>query len=90
MPTQKLDQSSAPALETGQVWEMANSNLRIGLIGKTLVHYKHYKGSCPRASVSLTGKAALKEYLVKHKAVLSKEKAPPAKSSTGRRAAVSA
>lgn len=75
-----------PALETGQVWEMANSNLRIGLIGKTLVHYKHYKGTSPRASVSLTGKAALKEYLVKHKAVLSKEKAPPSKSLTGRRA----
>lgn len=75
-----------PTLETGQVWEMANSNLRIGLIGKTLVHYKHYKGTSPRASVSLTGQAALREYLVKHKAVLSKEKAPPSKSITGRRA----
>ena len=92
MPTQKAVKSVAPELETGQIWEMENSNLRIGLIGKTLVHYKHYKGTCPRASVSLTGKAALKEYLAKHKAVLSKHKAPPSKSSTGggRRASASA
>lgn len=75
---------AAPALvlETGQIWEMPNSNLRIGLIGKTLVHYKHYKGTCPRASVLLTGKAALAEYLVKHKAVL----APPAPAPRTRRA----
>ena len=90
MPTQKADKSIAPELETGQIWEMTNSNLRIGLIGKTLVHYKHYKGTCPRASVSLTGKAALKEYLVKHKAVLSKERVVSSKTATGRRAAVSA
>lgn len=85
MPTQKSDSPATLTLETGQVWEMADSNLRIGLIGKTLVHYKHYRGSCPRASVSLTGKAALQEFLVKHKAVLAKGKPAPAKSASRRR-----
>jgi hypothetical protein len=85
MPTQKSDSPATLTLETGQVWEMADSNLRIGLIGKTLVHYKHYRGSCPRASVSLTGKAALQEFLVKHKAVLAKGKPASAKAASRRR-----
>ena len=53
MPVQQSPPSSALVLATGQIWEMPNSSLRIGLIGKTLVHYKHYKGTCPRASLSL-------------------------------------
>ena len=85
MPTRKSESPTTITLETGQVWEMADSNLRIGLIGKTLIHYKHYRGSCPRASVSLTGKAALQEYLVKHKAVLAKSKPAPTKSSKRQR-----
>jgi len=86
MPTRKTDSPATLTLETGQVWEMADSNLRIGLIGKTLIHYKHYRGNCPRASVSLTGKAALQEYLVKHKAVLAKAKAKAGKSAKRQRA----
>ena len=58
------------AFETGQIWEMAESNLRIGLIGKTLVHYKHYRGASPRASVSLANKGELSQFLLKNKAVL--------------------
>ena len=49
---------------------MAESNLRIGLIGKTLVHYKHYRGASPRASVSLANKGELSQFLLKNKAVL--------------------
>jgi hypothetical protein len=56
--------------ETGQVWQMEKSNLRIGLIGKTLVHYKHYKEAALRAPVSLAGKVALEKYLIENKAVL--------------------
>ncbi|MEY4201608.1 MAG: hypothetical protein RLZZ265_3348 [Verrucomicrobiota bacterium] len=70
MPAQQSPPSSALVLVTGQIWEMPNSSLRIGLIGKTLVHYKHYKGTCPRASLSLASKTVLSEYLVKNKAVL--------------------
>lgn len=85
MLTQNPDPSAPPTLETGQIWEMADSNLRIGLIGKRLVHYKHYRGGCPRAAVSLTGKAALLEFLVKNKAVLAKSKPAPAKPAGRRR-----
>ena len=59
-----------PAFETGQIWQMEDSNVRIGLIGKTLVHYKHFKGTTLRAPVSLTPKRALEKFLIERKAVL--------------------
>ena len=49
---------------------MEDSNVRIGLIGKTLVHYKHFKGTTLRAPVSLTPKRALEKFLIEKKAVL--------------------
>lgn len=49
---------------------MENSNLHIGLIGKTLVHYKHYKGGFQRAPLSLAGKVVLEKYLIENEAVL--------------------
>ena len=58
--------------ETGQVWQMEDSNVRIGLIGKTLVHYKHFRASSPRAPVSLTTKGVLEKFLLDKKAVLLK------------------
>ena len=30
-------------LETGQVWQLASGTVQIVRIGKTLVHYKHFK-----------------------------------------------
>ena len=59
-----------PQFQTGQIWQMANSNLHIGLIGKTLVHYKHYAGGIQRAPISLAVKAVLEKYLIEHEAVL--------------------
>ena len=49
---------------------MGDSNLQIDLVGKTLIHYKHYKGQTKRAPVSLAGKAVLEKFLKKNKAVL--------------------
>ena len=49
---------------------MEDSNVRIGLIGKTLVHYKHFKGTTLRAPVSLAAKTTLEEFLIEKKAVL--------------------
>ncbi|MFA6546278.1 MAG: hypothetical protein WCS99_17800 [Limisphaerales bacterium] len=71
MPIQQKRQAPVISFETGQIWEMGESSLRIGLIGKTLVHYKHYKGAAPRASVSLANKGELTQFLIKNKAVLS-------------------
>ena len=61
------------ALRSGQVWELQDSNLLIGLIGKTLVHYKHYKGKTKRAPISLTGIKVLETYLKENKAILVQE-----------------
>jgi hypothetical protein len=56
--------------QTGQVWELSDSNLHIGTVGKTLVHYKHYKGGLKRAPISLAAKTVLEKYLKQNKAVL--------------------
>ena len=63
---------SIPPFETGQVWQMEDSNVRIGLIGKTLVHYKHFRTAAPRAPVSLTTIGVLEKFLFDKKAVLVK------------------
>jgi hypothetical protein len=66
-----LQRSRIPVeLQTGQVWELENSNLHIGLIGKTLVHYKHFKDNAKRAPISLTAKKVLEKYLKENKATL--------------------
>jgi hypothetical protein len=58
------------AFETGQVWKLLNSNLHIGMIGKRLVHYKHFKLAAKRAPISLCTKVALEHYLMENGAVL--------------------
>jgi hypothetical protein len=49
---------------------MADSNLHIGIVGKRLVHYKHFKGQNKRAPISLSAKEVLEKYLRKSKATL--------------------
>jgi len=58
--------------QSGQVWQMEDSNLQIGLVGKTLVHYKLFKGQLKRSPVSISNKDALERYLQEHQAVLAK------------------
>jgi len=62
--------TSLPPFATGQVWQLENSRLQIGTIGKTLVHYKHFRGTTVRSPVSLTGKATLEKFLIENDAVL--------------------
>ena len=59
-----------PPLETGQIWRMAELNLRVGMVGKFLVHYKLAKPDAVRSSNSCSGIAAVEKYLKKNKAVL--------------------
>ena len=76
-------------LESGQVWQVGDSHLRIGLVGKTLVHYKHYKGLVKASPVFLSSKEALEKLLEEQKAVLLQ--APPRQPPTaapGRRAPI--
>lgn len=66
----RKNQSRFQPFQSGQIWRMGDSNLQIDLVGKTLVHYKHYKGQTKRAPVSLAGKDVLEKFLKKNKAVL--------------------
>lgn len=52
---------------------MKEGRLHIGLVGKTLIHFKLLKGDLQRGPNSLTSKATLHDYLKKNKAVLSKK-----------------
>lgn len=68
-PTAKKRVSLQP-FETGQVWQMEGSQLRIQQVGKTLVHYKHLKSDLNRGPLLLKAKATLEEFLKAKKAVL--------------------
>ena len=63
-------------LETGQLWRVADMNLRVGLIGKILVHYKLAKPNAVRIPNSVSGKTTVEEYLKKNKAVLIEASVP--------------
>jgi hypothetical protein len=52
---------------------VAELNLRVGLIGKWLVHYKLAKPDAVRIPNSVTGRATMEKYLKKNKAVLIQE-----------------
>jgi hypothetical protein len=63
-------QTRMQSLETGQVWRMAEMNLRVELVGKLLVHYKLAKPNAVRVPNLVSGKATIEKYLKKNKAVL--------------------
>jgi hypothetical protein len=62
--------TSYQPLETGQIWRMDEFNLKVGLVGKLLVHYKLAKPDAVRAQTSVSGKRVVEKYLKKNKAVL--------------------
>lgn len=68
----KMQNNAFPVspFQTGQVWRMGDSKLEVGLVGRTLVHYKHYKGLAKRPPVQLSSKTALEKFLNRQKAVL--------------------
>ena len=49
---------------------MGDSCLRIGQVGKTLVHYKHYKGGNKRPPILLSNKGVLERFLQENDAIL--------------------
>lgn len=65
-----------PPFESGQIWQVGDANLEIGLVGKRLVHYKHYKAQAKRPPTQLSGKPALERFLQKNRAILLPEPAP--------------
>ena len=59
--------------QSGQVWQLADSSVQIGIVGKLLVHYRHSKPKQLRVRTSLTSKVNLEEFLRKNRAVLVQE-----------------
>ena len=59
-----------PLLEAGQLWHMAEANLRVDMVGKFLVHYKLGKPNALRVANSCTGIKTIEKYLKSKKAVL--------------------
>ncbi|HEY6169456.1 MAG TPA: hypothetical protein VI454_15550 [Verrucomicrobiae bacterium] len=70
MKNRPRQSSKLPAFQDGQIWELAESEIHIGMVGKRLVHYKHYRNAIKRAPVSLANQQALGDYLIAQKAVL--------------------
>jgi hypothetical protein len=71
MPKKK--QTALKPIQTGQIWEVGDVCLSIGQVGKTLVHYKRYKGKARGVPSSLAAKTELEKYLKENKAVLTQE-----------------
>ena len=67
------NRSPLKSLENGQVWQMDDTNLQIELVGKRLVHYRHYRGQLKRVPISLSGIDKLEKFLDEKKAVLLKK-----------------
>jgi hypothetical protein len=59
-------------LETGQVWRMAELNLKVESVGKLLVHYKLAKPDAVRIPNSVSAKSSVEKFLKKNKAGLAK------------------
>jgi hypothetical protein len=59
--------------QAGHVWQMADTIVPIDMVGKTLVHYKHYRGKSKGVPTSLASKPELEKYLTKNKAILAKQ-----------------
>ncbi len=59
-----------PLFESGQIWQMGDTTLEMGLVGKRLVHYKLYKAQAKRPPTQLLGKEALEKFLVERGAIL--------------------
>jgi hypothetical protein len=56
--------------QSGQVWQLADSSVQIGIVGRFLVHYRHYKTKQTRVPISLTSKVKLAKFLRENRAAL--------------------
>ena len=57
-------------LAAGQVWRMADADLKVSMVGKLLVHYKLGKTDAVRVPNSCNGIKTIETFLKAKKAVL--------------------
>ena len=62
-----------PDFQNGQVWRMGEDRLQISMVGKWLVHYRHFRGLNKRPPTRFTAKGELGRMLTEHKAILAQE-----------------
>lgn len=62
--------SRASALKLGQVWQLTDCRIEIGLVGRTLVHYRRVRGPVIRPPIHLTSQVELERELRRAAAVL--------------------
>jgi hypothetical protein len=60
----------AYSFHAGQIWHWSDTTVEIGLVGKTLVHYRHYKAGTKRPPILLASKRALERFLQSNRARL--------------------
>jgi hypothetical protein len=73
-----------PPFQSGQIWQMGDANLEIGLVGKRLVHYKHYKIQAKRPPTQLSSKGTLERFLQKRRASLLRQTPEPNTATEGK------
>jgi hypothetical protein len=66
----RFPQDPLQPFQTGNVWQVADTNVRIDVVGKLLIQYKHYKGNAKVGPTSFASHTELENYLTKNKAVL--------------------
>ena len=68
--TKPVRRAGTIPLTDGQVWRMAELNLKVESVGKLLVHYKLAKPDAVRMPNLVNGIVTIQKYLKKNKAVL--------------------
>src|SRR4029078_3860820 len=68
--TPKRTTNQSREFQTGQVWRMGEDRLQIQLVGKLLVHYRHFRGVAKRPPSTFSAKGDLDKFLSANKATL--------------------
>jgi hypothetical protein len=69
--TAKTPKARRPDLQDGQIWRVNDDDrVQIRLVGKRLVHYRHFKGGNVRPPTLFAGKEVLEKFLAANKAML--------------------
>jgi hypothetical protein len=66
----RFPQDPLQPFQSGNVWQVADASVRIDVVGKLLIQYKHYRGKAKVGPTSLSSKTELQNYLTENKAVL--------------------